>query len=104
VSELESDLSTAKTKIAAVQQQVRDAEKERDLMEMEKQETQRRFDMLRKALLDLNKKNPADLQINLGTIVDDMGAPAGSGSPAKSAPAASDGDSVKDLLDVMDSM
>ena len=108
--QLEADLAAVTATVASSHQQALDAEKERDLMEMEKQETQRRFDMFRKALLDLNKKNPADLQINLDSIVGDMSAPAGAGittesapAPSKSAPA-SDSDSVKGLLDQMDSM
>ena len=102
VAQLESDLAAVKATVDVAKQQVRDAEKERDLMEMEKQETQRRFDMLRKALLDLNNKNPDDLQIKL--IVDDMDAPASAKTTKESAPAASDTDSVKGLLDAMDNM
>jgi hypothetical protein len=74
-------------------------------MEIEKQETQRRFDMLRKALLDLNNRKPADMGIKLQGIVGDMGAPADTDSTMDSAPAAAnDTDSVKGLLDDMDNM
>lgn len=103
VSQLESDLAAVKATIASYQQQTLDAENARDAMELEKQETQRRFDMLRKALLDLNKKNPDDLQIKL--IVNDMNAPAAAAGASESvAPASSDADSVKGLLDAMDAM
>jgi chromosome segregation ATPase len=102
VAQLESDLAAVQATVAGAQQQALDAEKERDVMEMEKLETQRRFDMLRKALLDLNNKNPEDLQIKL--IVDDMGESAAAGSVQQSAPAASSPESVKSLLDEMDSM
>jgi chromosome segregation ATPase len=103
VSQLESDLTAVKNTVASAQQATRDAENERNVMEIEKQETQRRFDMLRSALLDLNNKNPEDLQIKL--IVDDMGGtPAATESITQSAPAASDTESVKGLLDEMDNM
>ncbi len=104
VSQLESDLAAVTATVGTSQQQARDAENERNVMEIEKQETQRRFDMLRKALLDLNNKNPDDLQIKL--IVDDMDGPAAAGSVTESAPASieSESDSVKGLLDEMDDM
>jgi len=101
VAQLESDLTAVKSTISSYQQQTADAESARDAMELEKQETQRRFDMLRKALLDLNKKNPEDLQIKL--IVGDMNAAAG-GTAEASTSSASDTDSVQGLLDAMDSM
>ena len=101
--QLEADLAAVTATVDSSHQQALDAENQRDLMEMEKIETQRRFDMLRAALLDLNNKNPEDLQIKL--IVDDMGGtPAATESITESAPAASDTDSVKGLLDEMDNM
>ena len=101
--QLEADLAAVTATVDSSHQQALDAENQRDLMEMEKIETQRRFDMLRAALLDLNNKNPDDLQIKL--IVDDMGGtPAAKESVPVSAPAASDTDSVKGLLDEMDNM
>jgi chromosome segregation ATPase len=103
VTQLKADLAAVTATVDASHQQALDAENERDLMEMEKIETQRRFDMLRAALLDLNNKNPDDLQIKL--IVDDMNGVAPSAATAtESAPAASDTDSVIGLLDEMDSM
>jgi chromosome segregation ATPase len=103
VSQLEADLAAVTATVDSSHQQALDAENQRDLMEMEKIETQRRFDMLRAALLDLNKKNPEDLQIKL--IVDDMGGtPAATESITESAPAASEPESVKGLLDEMDNM
>jgi hypothetical protein len=103
VTQLKADLAAVTATVDASHQQALDAEKQRDLMEMEKIETQRRFDMLRAALLDLNNKNPDDLQIKL--IVDDMNgvAPSAAAAP-ESAPAASDTESVKGLLDEMDSL
>lgn len=103
VSQLESSLAATKASVASAQQQARDAENARNVMEIEKQETQRRFDMLRKAILDLNKKNPADMGITLQGIVGDMDAPSDAGSMMESAPDA-DTDSVKGLLDDMDNM
>jgi len=101
--QLEADLAAVTATVDSSHQQALDAENQRDLMEMEKIETQRRFDMLRAALLDLNNKNPEDLQIKL--IVDDMGGtPAATESITESAPAASDTESVKGLLDEMDNM
>ena len=101
--QLEADLAAVTATVDSSHQQALDAENQRDLMEMEKIETQRRFDMLRAALLDLNNKNPDDLQIKL--IVDDMGGtPAATESITQSAPAASDTESVKGLLDEMDNM
>lgn len=103
VSQLEADLAAVTATVDSSHQQALDAENQRDLMEMEKIETQRRFDMLRAALLDLNNKNPEDLQIKL--IVDDMnGTPAATESITESPPAVSDTDSVKGLLDEMDNM
>jgi len=102
VSQLESDLADVKATISSYQQQTADAEAARDAMELEKQETQRRFDMLRENLLQLSKKNPDDLQIKL--IVNDMNAPEAAAGASESAPAASDTDSVKGLLDAMDAM
>ena len=101
--QLEADLAAVTATVDSSHQQALDAENQRDLMEMEKIETQRRFDMLRAALLDLNNKNPEDLQIKL--IVDDMGGtPAATESITQSAPAASDTESVKGLLEEMDNM
>lgn len=104
VSQLESDLAAVTATVASSRQQARDAENARNIMELEKQETQRRFDMLRAALLDLNNKNPDDLQIKL--IVDDMSAPSEAASTTESAPApaASDADSLSGLLDEMENM
>jgi len=103
VSQLEADLAAVTATVDSLRQQALDAENQRDLMEMEKIETQRRFDMFRAALLDLNKKNPEDLQIKL--IVDDMdGTPSDAGIATESAPAASDTDSIEGLLDEMDNM
>lgn len=102
VSQLKADLAAVEATVGASRQQALDAEKQRDLMEMEKIETQRRFDMLRAALMDLNNKNPEDLGIKL--IVDDMNGVAPSAAPAESAPAASDSESVQGLLDEMDNM
>jgi chromosome segregation ATPase len=108
VAQLESDLAAVKATVATSQQETRDAEKERDIMELEKQETQRRFDMLRKAILDLNEVNPDDMQIKL--IVDDMDAPADTlsapaeAAPTAAAPAAEDDSSLTSILDEMDSM
>jgi len=102
VAQLDSELAEVKGTIASYQQQTADAESARDAMELEKIETQRRFDMLRKALLDLNKKNPDDLQIKL--IVDDMGGAPAAASSGTAAPAASDPESVQGLLDAMDNM
>lgn len=106
VSQLESDLAAVTATVASSKQQTLDAENERNVMEIEKQETQRRFDMLRKALLDLNNKNPDDLQIKL--IVDDMDGSSAAGTVTESAPAAiesdSDSESVEGLLDAMDNM
>lgn len=104
VSQLESSLAATKASVASAQQQARDAENARNVMEIEKQETQRRFDMLRKAILDLNGKNPADMGITLQGIVGDMDMPSDAGSMMESAPADSDTDSVKGLLDDMDNM
>jgi len=105
VSQLESDLSAVKATVSGAQQKASEAEKARDKMEQEKQQAQRRFDMLRAALLELNKKSPADLQINLDDIMSNMGAPSSdTGSTEQSAPAASGTESVKGLLDQMDNM
>jgi uncharacterized protein YoxC len=104
VSQLESELAAVKAKVATAQQQTRDAENARNIMELEKQETQRRFDMLRAALLDLNNREPADMGIKLEGIIGDMDAPSDAGSMKKSAPAASGGNSLTGLLDEMDSM
>jgi chromosome segregation ATPase len=105
VSQLESDLTAVKNTVASAQQATRDAENERNVMEIEKQETQRRFDMLRAALLDLNNKKPADMGIKLEGIVGDMDdAPADAGIITEIAPATSETESVKGLLDEMDNM
>ena len=108
VAQLEADLTAVKATVATAQQETRDAEEERDIMELEKQETQRRFDMLRKAIIDLNEVNPDDMQIKL--IVDDMDAPADAVSapaeaaPSAAAPAAADEGSLTSILDEMDNM
>jgi chromosome segregation ATPase len=105
VSQLESDLTAVKNTVASAQQATRDAENERNVMEIEKQETQRRFDMLRAALLDLNNKKPADMGIKLEGIVGDMDdAPADEVIITEIAPATSETESVKGLLDEMDNM
>ena len=56
VAQLEADLAAVTATVDSSHQQALDAEAQRDLMEREKVETQRRFDMLRAALLELNKK------------------------------------------------
>jgi len=104
VSQLESDLAAVTATVSSAQQATRDAENERNVMEIEKQETQRRFDMLRAALLELNGREPADMGIKLEGIIGDMDAPSATGSVIKSAPAASDSNSLTGLLDEMDSM
>ena len=105
VAQLESDLAAVQATVAAANQATLDAENERDLMELEKQETQRRFDMLRAALLDLNERDPADMGIKLEGILGDMDAPAEAASTPKEAAPASGGDaSLTSILDEMDNM
>jgi chromosome segregation ATPase len=72
IAQLESSLSSAKSATARANQQAEEAENDRATMEMEKQEVQRRFDMLRKNILDLNKKKPSDIGIELVGIMGDM--------------------------------
>jgi chromosome segregation ATPase len=99
VAQLESDLAAIEATVAAAHQATRDAEEERDLMELEKLETQRRFDMLRAALLDLNERDPADMGIKLEGILGGMDAPAEAASPATGGDA-----SLTGILDEMENM
>jgi chromosome segregation ATPase len=105
VAQLESDLAAVEATVAAAHQATRDAENERDLMELEKQETQRRFDMLRAALLDLNERDPADMGIKLEGILGDMDAPAeATSTPAAAVPATGGNTSLTGILDEMENM
>lgn len=104
VAQLESDLAAVKATVAAAHQATRDAENERDMMELEKQETQRRFDMLRAALLDLNEREPADMGIKLESIIGGMDASDAVSIPEAAAPAAGGDSSLTGILDEMENM
>lgn len=70
ISTLQSALASAKADIAAAEADKEDLRNQCTALEMDAQEAQRRFDMLRKAILELNKTNPDDLAIQLNTIVE----------------------------------
>lgn len=70
IDRLESSLESTKRQVQSAKDRADAAEGSLAAAQMETQETKRRFDMLRKALLDLNGKKPADLGIDLSTGLD----------------------------------
>jgi len=103
IDRLESSLAATKRQVESAMAKIEESDAACSKAEMEAQEYKRRFDMLRKALLDLQGIKPADLGIeDLLNGSDDMGGMDTGSSDA--ADSGSKSDSLEGILDDMGNM
>lgn len=101
IADAQADLADVKDDLATAVQDKMDLLDQCDSLKMEAKEVQRRFDMLRAALLKLNKTNPDDLAIDLQNVLEanDMG-----GGVMQDEGPSSSTSSLSGLLDEMGNM